>query len=88
MSSLKGKVAIVTRRVEGHRSRNSRALAQAGASVAVNYVSSKEGADRVVADIAAKGGRAIAVKGDVGKAEDVKAIFEETNKAFARLISS
>jgi 3-oxoacyl-[acyl-carrier protein] reductase len=51
----------------------------------VNYASSKEGADRVVADIKAKGGRAIAVKGDVAKAEDVRRLFDETKKAFSTL---
>jgi 3-oxoacyl-[acyl-carrier protein] reductase len=53
--------------------------------VVVNYASSKEGADRVVADIVSKGGQAIAVKGDVSKAADVKSIFAETKKAFGRL---
>jgi 3-oxoacyl-[acyl-carrier protein] reductase len=53
--------------------------------VVVNYSSSKEGADRVVADIKAKGGRAVAVKGDIAKAEDVRQLFDETKKAFGTL---
>jgi 3-oxoacyl-[acyl-carrier protein] reductase len=51
----------------------------------VNYSSSKEDADRVVADISAEGGRAIAVKGDVAKAGDVQQLFDETKKAFGML---
>ncbi len=57
----------------------------AGAAVVVNYASSKEGADRVVAEITAAGGKAIAAKGDVSKPVDVKRLFEETKKAFGRL---
>src|SRR5262249_20381125 len=57
----------------------------AGAAVAVNYSSSKEGADRVVADIKSKGGKAIAVKGDVAKTGDVRQLFDETKKAFGTL---
>jgi 3-oxoacyl-[acyl-carrier protein] reductase len=53
-------------------------LAAEGAVVVINYASSKDGADRVVADIKAKGGKAIAVQGDVAKAADVEKIFAET----------
>ncbi len=60
MSSIKGKVAIVTGASKGIGAEISRAFAEAGASVAVNYASSKDGADRVVADIIGKGGKAIA----------------------------
>ena len=60
-------------------------LAAEGAAVVVNYASSKDGADRVVADIKAKGGKAIAVQGDVAKAADVKKIFAKTKQAFGRL---
>src|SRR5205823_1722835 len=51
----------------------------------VNYASSKDGAERVVGDITAKGGKAIAVKGDVAKAADVRRLFDETKKAFGAL---
>src|ERR1700719_1386146 len=60
-------------------------LAAEGAAVVVNYAASKDGADRVVADIKAKGGKAIAVQGDVAKAADVEKIFAETKRAFGRL---
>lgn len=48
----------------------------------VNYSSSKEGADRVVAEIAGKGGKAVAIQGDVSKAADVQRLFKETKKSF------
>jgi 3-oxoacyl-[acyl-carrier protein] reductase len=51
----------------------------------VNYASSKEGADRVVAEIVEKGGKAVAVQGDVSRAADVQRLFAETKKAFGTL---
>jgi 3-oxoacyl-[acyl-carrier protein] reductase len=60
-------------------------LGAAGASVAVNYATSKEGADRVVEGITKEGGKAIAVQGDVSKSADIVRIFEETKKAFGTL---
>ena len=51
----------------------------------VNYASSKAGADKVVADITGKGGKAVAVQADVAKPEDIKKLFAETKKAFGRL---
>jgi 3-oxoacyl-[acyl-carrier protein] reductase len=85
MSGLKGKVAVVTGASKGIGAGIAKALGAAGASVVVNYASSKEGADRVVAEIAAKGGKAIAVKGDIAKAADVQQLFAETKKAFGTL---
>src|SRR5258705_7195344 len=82
MHDLKGKVAIVTGASKGIGAAIARSLGAAGAAVMVNYASSRDGADRVVADITAKGGKAIAVKGDVAKAADVKHLFDETEKAF------
>src|SRR5579862_7274824 len=85
MSKLTGKVAVVTGASKGIGAAIAKGLAAAGASVVVNYASSKEGADKVVAEIAGKGGKAIAVQGDVAKATDVKRLFAETKKAFGAL---
>ena len=85
MSKLTGKVAIVTGASKGIGAAIAKGLAAAGAAVVVNYASSKEGADRVVAEITASGGKAIAVQGDVSKAADVQRLFAETKEAFGAL---
>ena len=85
MSKLSGKVAVVTGASKGIGAGIAKALAAEGASVVVNYASSKAGADKVVAAINEKGGNAIAVKADVSKAADAKALIDETMKAFGRL---
>lgn len=85
MSKLANKVAVVTGASKGIGAGVAKGLAAAGASVVVNYASSREGADRVVADIKAIGGNAIAVRADVSKATDVDRLFTETKKAFGRV---
>jgi 3-oxoacyl-[acyl-carrier protein] reductase len=85
MSKLSNKVAVVTGASKGIGAAIAKGLAAEGAAVAVNYASSKEGADRVVAEIVKAGGKAVAVQGDVSKASDVQRIFAETKKAFGRL---
>jgi 3-oxoacyl-[acyl-carrier protein] reductase len=82
MRVLNGKVALVTGASKGIGAGIAKGLAEAGAAVVVNYASSKEGADRVVAEIASKGGKAIAVKGDISKTAEVKQLFLETIKSF------
>jgi len=82
MNKLNGKVAVVTGASKGIGAGIAKGLAEAGAAVVVNYASSPEGADRVVKEIQSKGGKAIAVQGDVAKAGDVRRLFAETKKAF------
>jgi 3-oxoacyl-[acyl-carrier protein] reductase len=85
MSDLTGKIAVVTGAAKGIGAEIARELAAAGAAVVVNYSASKEAADRVVDEIVGKGGRAVAVQGDVSKAADVRRLFAETKAEFARL---
>jgi 3-oxoacyl-[acyl-carrier protein] reductase len=82
---LAGKVAVVTGASKGIGAAIAGQLAEAGAAVVVNYASSKEGAERVVADVTRKGGKAIAVQADVSKKSDIQRLIAETKKAFGRL---
>ena len=82
---LAGKVAIVTGASKGIGAEIARQLAGEGASVVVNYSSSKEGAERVVADITRKDGKAIAVQANVANPADIRRLFAEAKKAFGRL---
>jgi 3-oxoacyl-[acyl-carrier protein] reductase len=82
---LAGKVAIVTGASKGIGANIAAHLAAEGASVVVNYSSSKEGADRVVAAITRKGGTAIAVQANVSQKADIDRLFAETKKAFGKL---
>jgi 3-oxoacyl-[acyl-carrier protein] reductase len=85
MGKLSNQVAVVTGSSKGIGAGIAKGLAAEGAAVVVNYASSKEGAEKVVSEIQAKGGKAIAIQGDVAKAKDVQRLFAETKKAFGRL---
>ena len=78
---LEGKVALVTGASKGIGAEIAVQLAAEGAAVAVNYSSSKEGADRVVARITAKGGKAVAVHGNLSEAKAAKSVVADTVKA-------
>jgi 3-oxoacyl-[acyl-carrier protein] reductase len=82
---LAGKVAIVTGASKGIGASIAKHLAAEGASVVVNYASSKTGADRVVAEITSAGGKAVAVQGDVSKKADIDHLFTETKKSYGQL---
>src|SRR5262245_55743062 len=82
---LTGKVAIVTGASKGIGAEIAKHLAAEGAAVVVNYSSSKEGADRVVAEITQRDGRALAVQANVSKKSEIERLFAESKKAFGRL---
>ena len=84
-NKLAGKTAIVTGASKGIGASIAKHLAAEGASVVVNYASSKEGADKVVAEITAAGGKAVAVKANVAKEDEIKSLFAETKTAFGSL---
>ncbi len=82
---LMGKVAVVTGASKGIGASIAREFAAQGAAVVVNYSSSKEGADKVVADITRAGGKARAVGGNVAHGDDIAKLFDETKKAYGKV---
>jgi 3-oxoacyl-[acyl-carrier protein] reductase len=82
---FEGKVAVVTGASKGIGAAIAKQFASEGASVVVNYATSREGADRVVSEIKKSGGKAVAVQADMAKKSDVGRLFDETKKAFGRL---
>jgi 3-oxoacyl-[acyl-carrier protein] reductase len=85
MGKLDGKVAVVTGASKGIGASIAVHLAAEGAAVVVNYSSSKEGADRVVAEVAKQGGKAVAVQANLAEPADVRRLFGRTKEAFGRL---
>ena len=85
MGKLTGKVAVVTGASKGIGAAIAKELAAQGASVVVNYASSKDGAEKVVAEIKKAGGDAIAVGGSVAEAAGIDALFAATEKAYGKL---
>jgi len=85
MNKLDNKVAIVTGATKGIGAAIAKAFGAEGAAVVVNYARDHEGAERVVREITGKGGRAIAVQGDVAQRSDAQRLVAEVKKAFDRL---
>jgi 3-oxoacyl-[acyl-carrier protein] reductase len=85
MSKLADKVAVVTGASKGIGAAIAKALAAEGAAVVVNYVASRHDADTVVAEITSKGGKALAIQGDVSKSGYVECPFADTSNSFGRI---
>jgi 3-oxoacyl-[acyl-carrier protein] reductase len=82
---LEGKVAVVTGASKGIGASIAQHLAAEGASVVVNYASSRQGAERIVSEIVGKGGKAVAVQANVAKEADIRRLFDETKKVFGKV---
>ena len=80
-----GKVAVVTGASKGIGAEIARQLGARGASVVVNYSSSKADADKVAAEITGSGGKAVVVQANVSQEADIQRLFAETKRAFGKL---
>ncbi|HEY1065978.1 MAG TPA: SDR family NAD(P)-dependent oxidoreductase [Pirellulales bacterium] len=85
MSKLQGKTALVTGASKGIGAGIAVELAALGAAVAVNYASDRAGAEKVVATILDRGGRAVAIQADVTKAAEVASLFDQATQACGTL---
>jgi 3-oxoacyl-[acyl-carrier protein] reductase len=85
MAKLDGKVAVVTGASKGIGASIAKHLAAEGAAVVVNYASSREGADRVVAEIVGQGGKAVTVQANLADPADIRRLFDEAKQAFGRV---
>jgi glucose 1-dehydrogenase len=83
--SLEGKVAIVTGGNSGIGKAVALALAEAGASVVIDWVTHPEATEELEAKIVSLGDKAIGVHADVSKVEDLQMLLDETVKAFGRV---
>ena len=85
MGKLANKVAVVTGASKGIGAGIAKQLAAEGASVVVNYSTSKDGADKVVNEIVAAGGKAVAVGANVADEKDIAKLFDETKKRYGKV---
>jgi 3-oxoacyl-[acyl-carrier protein] reductase len=82
---LENKVAIITGASRGIGAQIAKALAKEGAMVVINYAKNKTAADQVVSEIQGAGDKAIAIKADVSKADEVKALFDSSIAHFGKV---
>lgn len=85
MKRLEGKVAVVTGSSKGIGAAIAKGFADEGASVVINYSSSKEEADRLVSQIERDGGKAIAIKASMREKQDIAYLFQQAHEAFCKL---